>query len=95
MKALGWQQVLTVQGSGTTLAEIALNYGTAEKIGNWFREHRDFGTGPQPQPTGPRHHSTSAPTNLVADELMKLAQLRDTGVITPTEFEAQKSKLLN
>jgi hypothetical protein len=29
-----------------------------------------------------------------ADELSKLADLRDRGVITPEEFEAQKSKLL-
>ncbi|WP_405167831.1 SHOCT domain-containing protein [Nocardia sp. NBC_01499] len=30
----------------------------------------------------------------VADELIKLAQLRDSGVLTLDEFEAQKSKLL-
>jgi hypothetical protein len=30
----------------------------------------------------------------VADELLKLAQLRDAGVLTPQEFEAQKAKLL-
>jgi len=29
-----------------------------------------------------------------ADELSKLAGLRDSGVITPAEFEAQKAKLL-
>lgn len=29
-----------------------------------------------------------------ADELAKLAQLRDAGAITPEEFEAQKAKLL-
>jgi lysylphosphatidylglycerol synthetase-like protein (DUF2156 family) len=29
-----------------------------------------------------------------ADELAKLAQLRDQGVLTPQEFEAQKAKLL-
>lgn len=34
---------------------------------------------------------TSAST---ADELQKLAGLRDSGVITPAEFEAQKGKLL-
>lgn len=88
-QTVGWQQALTVQGSGTSLAEVALNYGTAEKIENWFREHRDFGTKPQPQPTGARHHSPSTPTNLVADELMKLSQLRDARVITPAEFRLQ------
>jgi hypothetical protein len=30
----------------------------------------------------------------VADELMKLAQLRDAGVLTPEEFQAQKARLL-
>jgi hypothetical protein len=29
-----------------------------------------------------------------ADELAKLAELRDKGVISPTEFEAQKAKIL-
>ncbi|MFG3349513.1 SHOCT domain-containing protein [Streptomyces sp. NPDC048018] len=32
---------------------------------------------------------------LVADELMRLAQLRDQGVLTPDEFEAQKARLLS
>jgi hypothetical protein len=31
---------------------------------------------------------------LVADELAKLAALRDSGVLTGDEFEAQKAKLL-
>ncbi len=37
---------------------------------------------------------TPAPASSVADELSKLAQLRDAGVLTPEEFEAQKAKLL-
>jgi type VI protein secretion system component VasK len=36
--------------------------------------------------------STGAPSS--AEELTKLAQLRDSGVITTDEFEAQKAKLL-
>ncbi|HET6686856.1 MAG TPA: SHOCT domain-containing protein [Jiangellaceae bacterium] len=36
--------------------------------------------------------STGAPSS--AEELTKLAQLRDSGVITADEFEAQKAKLL-
>ena len=31
----------------------------------------------------------------IADEILKLSSLRDTGVITDAEFEVQKSKLLN
>jgi hypothetical protein len=36
----------------------------------------------------------AAATPSVADELHKLATLRDSGVITPAEFEREKSKLL-
>jgi len=35
-----------------------------------------------------------APTISVADELAKLAQLRDSGVLTEAEFATQKAKLL-
>lgn len=91
LKATGLQEVLTVQGSGTTLAEVAINYGTAQKIEDWFRAHSEFGRGGQAQgPSGPSH---AAPVS-VADELMKLAQLRDAGVLTPDEFAAQKARLL-
>ena len=47
-------------------------------------------TGSEPQSQSP----PDAPPLAVADELLKLAQLRDAGVITPDEFEAQKAKLL-
>jgi hypothetical protein len=43
LEATFLQQVLTVQGSGTTLAEVAINLGTAEKIEEWFRAHPEFG----------------------------------------------------
>ena len=34
------------------------------------------------------------PSNLIADELAKLAKLRDSGVLTDDEFASQKAKLL-
>jgi hypothetical protein len=37
---------------------------------------------------------TAATGPSTADELTKLSQLRDSGTLTPAEFEAQKSKLL-
>lgn len=37
--------------------------------------------------------STSS-SNSIADELTKLVQLRDAGVLTEEEFQAQKAKLL-
>jgi hypothetical protein len=57
----------------------------------------DFGGGP---PVNPELVNVSAPTTAagpvtgVADELRKLAELRDQGIITPAEFEKQKAKLL-
>lgn len=39
-------------------------------------------------------NASSTPSSL-ADELMKLKQLADAGVITAEEFEAQKKKMLN
>ena len=43
---------------------------------------------PAPQPP------TSAPLTGIADELAKLAALRDSGVLSAGEFDAQKAKLL-
>jgi hypothetical protein len=89
LNASSLQQVLTIQGSGTTLAEVAVNHGTAEKIEGWFRAHGDFGA---------KTRSQAAPTvalTSVADELAQLAQLRNAGVLSPAEFEAQKAKLLS
>jgi hypothetical protein len=41
-----------------------------------------------------RNVTTDAAPASTADELAKLAQLRDAGTITPAEFETQKAKLL-
>jgi hypothetical protein len=42
-----------------------------------------------------RHAGAQAPqASSVADELAKLAELRNAGVLSPDEFEAQKARLL-
>lgn len=91
LNASSLQQVLTVQGSGTTLAEVAVNYRTAEKIVEWFQARPDFGPAQRPEAAPV---PTSVAPRSVADELLKLAQLRDAGVLSTEEFEAQKAKLL-
>lgn len=88
LDASSMQQVLLIQGSGTVLAEVAVNYGAAEKIEEWFRAHSDFGASARSQP------SPYASSLSVADELSKLAQLRDAGILSEDEFQAQKAKLL-
>lgn len=47
-----------------------------------------------PPPVSEAPPRTSPPASSIADELIKLAQLRDAGVLTSDEFEAQKAKLL-
>lgn len=88
------QQVFVVQGSGTTLAEAAVNHGTAQKIEQVLRAHPRFGSNarhaaPAPVPVA----APTAPTSWV-DELAKLSALKDAGALTPEEFETAKHKLI-
>lgn len=39
--------------------------------------------------------ATPAPASSLADELAELAELREAGVLTGAEFDAQKAKLLS
>jgi hypothetical protein len=86
------QQVFALHGGGTELAACPVNYGTAQKIEAWIRKHPSFrGNVPQNAPTtAPR----GAAGNDIADQLSKLAQLRDAGVLSEEEFNRAKAKLL-
>ena len=81
---------LKVLGRGTDLASADVNHGAAEKIEAWFRAHPAFGQAP----AGPAARDASPPSS-VADELTKLAGLRNQGVLTDEEFAAQKARLLS
>ena len=48
---------------------------------------------PRPKPSSPPAATATSPV-LVADELEKLANLQDKGVLTPAEFTEQKARLL-
>jgi hypothetical protein len=86
------QQLFVLQGSGTELAACPINYGTAAKIEAWVRSHPSFhGNVPQ---GAPAVQQGAALVN-IADELTKLARLRDTGVLSPEEFNQAKAKLLS
>ncbi|MEH3135563.1 MAG: SHOCT domain-containing protein [Mycolicibacterium neoaurum] len=93
LDASALQQVFVVQGSGTTLAEVAVNHGTAAKIEQVLRAHPRFGSAVRQSP--PLASSAAPPTKSWVDELAKLAALRDTGALTPEEFETAKRKLLS
>lgn len=81
------QNTLHVIGAGGEIASCDINVGVTKKIEAWFRSHPDFG-----QNAGAPVAPVSAVS--VADELAKLASLRDNGVLTSEEFAQQKAKLL-
>ena len=86
------QQMFVLQGSGTELAACPVNHGTAQKIEAWIRAHPSFrGNVPQNAPVAAPQGQ--APVS-IADELTKLIQLRDAGMLSPEEFGRAKAKLL-
>ncbi|ORI21125.1 hypothetical protein BJI47_16895 [Rhodococcus sp. 1168] len=90
-----------VLGNGTTLASVEVNHGTSELIEAWFRKHPLFGSrysvaAPvlSPALTPAAVMDAAMPASMIADELRKLAELRNEGILTPAEFDAQKARLL-
>lgn len=80
------QNTLHIIGEGGEIATCDINVGTTPKIEAWFRAHPDFGK---------NTFTSGIPSGgSVADELAKLAALRDSGVLTHAEFDAQKARLL-
>jgi hypothetical protein len=51
-------------------------------------EQQQYAPPPPPPP------SAGSGTDDMIEQLQKLAELRDQGILTPTEFEVQKAKLL-
>lgn len=89
------ERTLKILGNGTELASVSVNHGTSEKIEAWFRAHPSFRDN---QHSDEGVDATPAPNldgRLIADELTKLATLRDSGVLTDEEFSKQKARLLS
>ena len=78
---------INVLGNGTLLRSAEVNHGTAEKIEAWFKSHPLFGR-------SQRGAAEALSGSSVADEIAKLGQLRQQGLLTEEEFAAQKAKLL-
>lgn len=94
------ERTLQVMGSGTMLASVSIPHGTAQKIEEWFRRHPRFRDNVPlsaqqaailPSPTPVR----SDESLLIADEIRKLASLRDEGILTDEEFQSRKAVLLD
>lgn len=89
---------LHVTGMGGELAACDVARGATAKIEKWFRDHPDFGTGMRTPPeseTSPTPPPSSMANISIADELRKLAELREAHVITEEEFERLKARLLS
>lgn len=89
---------LKLFGHGTELAAVDVPHGVSEKVEAWFRAHPEFGgraTAQEPSAAAAPAPSAVTPSAVsIADELSKLAGLRDQGVLTDDEFAAQKARLL-
>ncbi|WP_018771401.1 SHOCT domain-containing protein [Arthrobacter sp. 162MFSha1.1] len=89
------ERTLKILGNGTELASCSVNHGASEKIEAWFRAHPAFGAAAgRALPEAAAPAAGALDSRLIADELTKLAGLRDAGVLTEDEFAAQKAKLL-
>jgi hypothetical protein len=95
------ERTLNIMGSGTSLASVSIPHGTAEKIEEWFRRHprwRDNAPVSAQAAATLRPAVSAVPATdnrlLIADELRKLAELRDEGILTEEEFAARKALLL-
>jgi len=89
---------LQVLGNGATLAVVDVPHGTSELIEQWFRRHPLFYGNvarAMPTPSGPPPAQSGVGSSMIADELRKLADLRNEGILSAQEFEAQKAKLLS
>lgn len=81
------ERTFHVLGAGTELARVSVNHGTSEKIEEVFRKHPDFSQGQAVEVVG-------APVATMADEIRKLADLKEQGLLTEEEFSAAKATLL-
>ena len=91
-----FERTLNVMGSATTLASVSISHGTAEKIEEWFRRHPQFRDNAPISLQQMAAAPAPAPSDglMVADELRKLAALRDEGILTVDEFASRKQLLL-
>lgn len=85
------RQTIHVLGKGTVLASADVLVGAPRKIEEWFRAHPDW----HGDDVAGGDRDTSLPAVSVGDELTKLADLRDKGVLSEDEFQSQKARLLN
>ncbi|MEU2587216.1 SHOCT domain-containing protein [Streptomyces avermitilis] len=82
------EQDKRIAEEGKTFGLVLMGIGAAVVAGRWAVRP----AAGKPAPPLPAFAPAAAPS--VADELAKLAALRDQGALTHTEFEQQKARLL-
>lgn len=82
---------MKILGRGTTLAEVAVNYGTTELIRDWFAARS---TEQNSEPLVAKNTTPSA-RDTISEEIIKLKNLFDSGVLTEEEFSKAKAKILD
>lgn len=95
IQALGVSKKLTgerieVAHSGTKAEITNLQHGQADSIVRAFHTHKR-NEAPARGPAQPASATTPDPF----EQLQKLAQLRDAGILTPEEFETKKAEILS
>lgn len=85
-------------GNGTMLASVSVTHGTPELIERCSRAHPLFASRATPvaisAPAATAKSPAALSTQLIADELRKLADLKSEGVLSEAEFLEQKQRLL-
>ena len=79
----------------TFRVSMQINNSMAEGFSTSFEQATPTNVTENTLPPAPPQQSVPQQTIDVADQLLKLASLRDKGILTEQEFRAQKYKLLN
>jgi hypothetical protein len=86
----GVARTAAIAGTATAVS----NRVSRRQQGRWAAKEAQQAPEPQPEPE-PEYAPAPADSSSMLDQLAKLGELRDSGVLTEAEFEAQKAKILN
>lgn len=90
----GVARTAVVAGTATAVS----NRVSRRQAGRWAQQEEQQAPPPQAQPVAPPPPPAPAPQGMDMDaklaQLKELGQLKDAGVLTDSEFEAQKNKIL-
>ncbi|MER7912634.1 SHOCT domain-containing protein [Streptomyces sp. NPDC096068] len=93
----GVARTAVISGTATAVS----NRVSRRQAGRWARQEEEYAPQPQPQPqqsyaaaAAPPPPPAATPMDAKISQLQQLGQLKDQGVLSPEEFEAQKSRIL-